>query len=63
VGSKGLRQRILSLERRIAEHKEKIFAEKAKSNPDDKLIAHWGKEIEAFQKGIGSARKRLGGER
>jgi hypothetical protein len=61
VGSKGLQQRILSLDRRIAEHEEKIFAERTRGNPDDKLIAHWEKEIKAFRKGIDRARKRLGG--
>ena len=63
MGSKGLKQRVLSLERRIAEHKEKISAERARDNPDDKLIAHWEKEISAFQNGIDRAKKRLGGER
>lgn len=63
MGSKGLKQRILSLERRILEHKEKISAERARSNPDDELIAHWEKEIKAFQNGVDRARKRLGGKR
>ena len=61
MGSKGLKQRILSLERRIAEHKEKISAEKSRDNPDGRLIAHWENEIKAFQRGIDRARKRLGG--
>jgi len=61
VGSKGLKQRILSLERRITEHEEKISAERIRGNPDDKLVAHWEKEIKAFQKGIDRAKKRLGG--
>ena len=63
MGSKGPKQRILSLERRIVEHKEKIPAERARGNPDDKLIAHWEKEIEAFQNGIDRARERSGGKR
>jgi len=61
VGSRGLKQRIFSLESRIAEHEEKISAERTRGNPDDKLIAHWEKEIRAFRKGIDRARKRLGG--
>jgi hypothetical protein len=51
VGSKGLQQRILGLQRRIAEHEEKISAERTRGNPDDRLIAHWEREIKAFQKG------------
>ena len=61
MGSKGLKQRIISLERRIAEHQEKISAERIRNNPDDKLIAHWEKEIKVFRKGIDRAKKRLGG--
>jgi hypothetical protein len=63
VGSKGLKQRILSLERMIAEHEEKISAERIRDNPDDRLIAHWEKEIKAFRKGIDRAKQRLGGAR
>lgn len=61
MGSKGLKQRILSLEGRIAEHEEKISAERIRDDPDGKLIAHWEREIKAFQKGIDRAKKRLGG--
>ncbi len=63
MGNKGLKQRLSSLERRTAEHKKKISVENDRDNPDDKLITHWEKEIEAFQKGIDRARKRLGGRK
>lgn len=63
MGIKALKQRILSLEKRIAEHSEKILNEMSKDNPDNKLIAHWEKEIRAFTKSIEIARKRLRGDR
>ena len=51
-----------SLAERIAEHQQKIRLEYEKENPDPGLIAHWQKEIHAFEKGIQQALKRLGKE-
>jgi hypothetical protein len=48
------------LEARIAEHQEKIRLELEKEFPDQELINHWQKEINAFEKGIEQALKRLG---
>ncbi|MEH2236057.1 hypothetical protein [Nostoc sp.] len=49
-----------SLNRRIAEHQEKIRLESEKDSPDRGLIRHWETEICAFEKGIQQALKRLG---
>ncbi|NCJ08653.1 hypothetical protein GS597_19505 [Synechococcales cyanobacterium C] len=60
MGKRNHLKAILSLEKRIAEHKEKISLEQRKERPDSGLIQHWEKEIKAFEKGIQQARKRLG---
>ncbi|MEA5500586.1 hypothetical protein VB834_20410 [Limnoraphis robusta Tam1] len=60
MGKQNHRKAIQSLEKRIAEHQEKIRLELLKENPDRGLIKHWEKEIRAFQKGIEQALKRLG---
>lgn len=60
MGKQNYRKAIQSLEKRIAEHQEKIRLELSKENPDLGLIKHWTKEISAFQKGIEQALKRLG---
>ncbi|NJL01438.1 MAG: hypothetical protein HC838_02720 [Spirulinaceae cyanobacterium RM2_2_10] len=60
MGKRNHRNAIRSLEQRIIEHQEKIGVEQQKENPDSGLIAHWEKEIRAFEKGIQQALKRLG---
>ncbi|MDX2214328.1 MAG: hypothetical protein SFY66_13645 [Oculatellaceae cyanobacterium bins.114] len=60
MGKKNHKKAIRSLTQRIAEHQEKIRLEYEKDNPDEGLIAHWEKEIRAFEKGIQQAQKRLG---
>jgi peptidoglycan hydrolase CwlO-like protein len=60
MGKKNHRKAIRSLTQRIEEHQEKIRLELAKDRPDQGLITHWQKEIQAFEKGIQQAQKRLG---
>ena len=60
MGKSHFKKAILSLEARIAEHQEKIRLELEKEFPDQGLINHWQKEINAFEKGIKQALKRLG---
>ncbi|MBD2464159.1 hypothetical protein H6G89_24460 [Oscillatoria sp. FACHB-1407] len=60
MGKKNHKKAIRSLTQRVAEHQEKIRLEYDKENPDEGLIAHWEKEIRAFEKGIQQAQKRLG---
>ncbi|MEG4010077.1 hypothetical protein [Microcoleus sp. Pol12A6] len=48
------------MNKRIAEHEEKIRLEYEKDFPDEGLIRHWESEIRAFEKGIQQALKRLG---
>ncbi len=62
MSKRRLRRRIASLERRIEEHKDKIIKEQSKANPNQRLIAYWQREIEAFQENIKRAKKRLGGK-
>lgn len=59
MGNKNHKKAIRSLNRRIAEHQEKIRLEYEKDSPDDGLIRHWKTEIRAFEKGIQQALKRL----
>ena len=63
MSKRRLRHRIASLEMRLMEHEEKILKERSKSNPNERLIIHWEKEIKAFREGIERAEKRLGGGR
>lgn len=51
---------IRTLTQRIEEHHEKIRLELEKESPDQGLIRHWEKEIQAFERGIQQAQKRLG---
>ncbi|MDJ0903023.1 MAG: hypothetical protein QNJ55_29905 [Xenococcus sp. MO_188.B8] len=60
MGKKNHKKAIPSLNRRIAEHREKIRIEYEKDFPDRGLIRHWETEIRAFEKGIEQALKRLG---
>jgi hypothetical protein len=48
-----------SLEARIQEHREKIERARQQETPDEGLIRHWEREIEAFQDGIRRAQQRL----
>lgn len=54
VGRKNHKKAIRSLTQRIVEHQEKIRLEE-KDSPDQGLVAHWEKEIRAFEKGIQQA--------
>ena len=60
MGKRNHRKAIQSLEKRIAEHQEKIRLESLQESPNSGLIQHWQKEIRAFEKGIQQALKRLG---
>ena len=60
MGKKNHKKAIRSLNRRIAEHQEKIKLEYEKNSPDEGLVRHWETEIRAFEKGIQQALKRLG---
>ncbi len=60
MGNKNHRKTIRSLTQRIIEHQQKIQIELEKGTPDHGLIAHWEKEIRAFERGIQQAQKRLG---
>lgn len=60
MGKKNHKKAIQSLQKRIAEHENKIQLELTKENPDRGLINHWQVEIKAFENGIKRALKRLG---
>jgi hypothetical protein len=60
MGKKNHRKTIRSLTQRIIEHQQKIQLELGRDAPDRGLIAHWEKEIRAFEKGLQQAQKRLG---
>ncbi|WP_019500446.1 hypothetical protein [Pseudanabaena sp. PCC 6802] len=60
MGKKNHEKAIRSLNKRIAEHEDKIKRELEKDVPDLGLIRHWQVEIRAFEKGIQQAQKRLG---
>ncbi|MGF1522443.1 MAG: hypothetical protein ACFBSF_09010 [Leptolyngbyaceae cyanobacterium] len=60
MGKRNHLKAIRSLQNRIDEHLEKIRLEEQKERSDVGLIRHWKKEIQAFEKGIRQARKRLG---
>ncbi len=60
MGNKNHKKAIRSLNKRIDEHQEKIRLEYEKDYPDQGLIRHWKAEIQAFEKGIQQALKRLG---
>ncbi|TAN45596.1 MAG: hypothetical protein EPN22_02220 [Nitrospirae bacterium] len=59
MGKKQFKKQINSLKEQISEHELKITAELQKKSPNDKLISHWRREIEAFNEGIIKAQKRL----
>jgi len=56
-----LRKKIKSLKEQIMKHNEKIRVERQKFFPNEGCIAHWEKEIMAFEKQIEKAVKKLGG--
>ena len=59
MGNQNHKKAIRSLQRRIAEHDDKINKELQKDYPDQGLIKHWQTEIRAFEKGVQQALKRL----
>ncbi|MBE9143231.1 hypothetical protein [Planktothrix mougeotii] len=59
MGNQNHKKAIRSLEKRIAEHEDKINKELEKDYPDQGLIKHWQTEIRAFEKGVQQALKRL----
>ena len=59
IGNQNHKKAIRSLQRRIAEHEDKINKELQKDYPDQGLIKHWQTEIRAFEKGVQQALKRL----
>jgi hypothetical protein len=56
---KRLRKKVESLREQIKNHKGKIEIEKQNSFPNEGLIAHWEKEIMAFEKQIEKAMSKL----
>ncbi|MBI4849715.1 MAG: hypothetical protein HY808_14290 [Nitrospirae bacterium] len=56
-----LRKKIESLRKQVKEHEDKVQAEKQKSFPNDGCVAHWQKEITAFENQIEKAMKKLEG--
>jgi hypothetical protein len=60
MGKKNHRKAVRSLTQRVQEHQEKIRLQLERDYPDQGLIYHWEKEIQAFEKGIRQAQKRLG---
>lgn len=59
MGKRSLRKRIRSLERRIAEHEEKIHREAACQDPTEGVVHHWLAELAAFRGSVARAKKRL----
>jgi hypothetical protein len=60
MGRNSLRERIRSLERRIAEHQRKLRTEATCPRPNEGVIRHWLADLRAFRAAIARARKRLG---
>ncbi|MCP4418293.1 MAG: hypothetical protein GY805_16855 [Chloroflexi bacterium] len=48
MGNRAIRKAIQSLRRQIEVHEHKVVQEKSKLEPDEGVIHHWEKEIEAF---------------
>ncbi len=57
--NKQLRDRLRSLERKIAQHRKKIELERIASSPDLGLIGHWRHEIETWKRDRQKLRRRL----
>ncbi len=60
MGKKSVLKSIRSLQRRIAEHQQKIVVEQGKDVPDMGLVRHWEKEIRTFEAKVERLRKRIG---
>ncbi len=54
-----LRRRIAGREKVVHEHEEKIRRERMKSAPDESLIDHWQREIDARKSEIARLSRRL----
>lgn len=59
LGKKKYIKQIQSFHRVIQEHLDKMYKEKLKNNPNQKLLYYWEKEIEKFKKEIVKSEKRL----
>jgi len=53
-------KKIDSLASQVRDHREKIEAEKARLQPDEGLIAHWEREVRAFESAIKRILRRRG---
>jgi hypothetical protein len=60
LGKRRHLRKIARLDEVIQAHRGKIASEQGKDHPDEGLIAHWEREIRAFENRIRQARKRLG---
>jgi hypothetical protein len=58
VGKRRYRRQEQSLKEQLQEHLAKVVAERTKETPDEGLIRHWEREIQAFTAGIARARKK-----
>ncbi len=54
-----LRRKIVGRERVVEEHQEKIRRERMRSVPDESLIDHWQREIDARKSEIARLNRRL----
>ncbi len=59
MGKRRFFKQIISFEKLILKHKEKIEKEKIKPVPDKDLIRYWEKEIQVFMDEIVKAKKRI----
>lgn len=57
--NRDLRRKIAGREKVIEEHEEKIRRERMKSAPDELLIHHWQREIDARKNEIARLHRRL----
>jgi hypothetical protein len=59
MSNRAIRKAIQSLRERIFEHDAKIGNERMRDHPDEGLITHWEKEIEAFTARLRRLEERL----
>lgn len=59
MGNSSTREKIEGLHRQVIEHMQKIERERQKSQPNERLILHWEKEISAFSERINRLEQRL----
>lgn len=52
MGNSSTREKIEGLHRQVIKHMQKIDRERQKSQPNERLIRHWEKEISAFSERI-----------